>query len=505
MHEIATPEPGGGGQGESTEERSPRPGGVDKLARGRLFLTLDALLATRSVTAAARQLGIQPSGVSRILADLRVLFDDPLLIRSGRGLVPSPKAEALHPQVQQIAAAIHALFEPDAPHAPKERFDARWNVPYQDAVPPLAVQPVAEDGGGGAAPGRRAGAAADLAPPQRLARLIGQVGGARKAPSQSLDMDEAEDALAIILAGAADPVQIGAFLSLVQARGTTAVELAGFVRAARLELKSRFKVPRGLSADLDWPCCISPRDQRPPWFLHAAQLVVRAGYRVVLHGTSGAGAVSGRHGVVAAALEIPTCTSGAQVARALDRRGIAYVPLAELSPQLFRLFGLYALTQNRSPAHDVAHLLQPVPARASLLGVTKPSYKELHRDTARLLGLTQLVIVGNTKDVAQLNPFRATTLHRLVDGEAQDDFVPSLPEPPSQGRLPVTSLEHWHAVWTGASVDPRARSIIIGTAAAALLALSRDPSATFAQAHTQAEALWQARHEGRPQSHMVRK
>lgn len=489
------PGPSGGEPDDGTGER-PRSGGQDKLARGRLFLTLDALLATRSVTAAARQLGIQPSGVSRILAELRVLFDDPLLIRSGRGLVPSPKAEALHPQVQRIAAAIHALFAPEAPRAPpRERFDSRWNVPYQELVPPLASQTLEpEDETGPASSGRGGGAALALDPAQRLAKLIGLVGGARKTPSHCLDADEAEDAMATILNGGADPVQIGAFLALVQARGATAVELAGFVRAARAQMKGRFKVPRGVAADLDWPCCISPRDQRPPWFLHAAQLVVRAGYRVVLHGTSGAGAVSGRHGVVAAALEIPTCVSGAQVAAALSGRGIAYVPLAELSPQLFRLFGLYTLTHNRSPAYDVAHLLLPVPAQASLLGVTKPSYKEIHRDTAVILGLRQLAVVGNTKDVAQLNPFRATTLYRLVDGVAQDAFVPSLPEPPSQGRIPVTSLEHWHNVWAGTANDPRAESIIVGTAAAALLALARDPRMTFEQARAEAERLWQGRH-----------
>lgn len=497
MHEIVMPEPDGTDLNERGEGAS-RAVGHDVLARGRLFLALDALLATRSVTAAAKKLGIQPSGVSRLLAELRVLFDDPLLIRSGRGLVPSPKAEALHPEVQQIAAAIHALFEPGAPRkAPQERFDVRWNVPYQEPVPPLATQFIDTEGKGGEVP--------VPGPAQRLARLIGLVGGARKKPAHCLDADEAEDAMSVILDGAADPVQIGAFLSLVHARGTTAVELAGFVRAAQGQMRGRFKVPRGLSADLDWPCCISPRDQRPPWFLHSARLLARAGHRVVLHGTSGAGAVSGRHGVVAEALEIPTCTTGAQVGAALAERGIAYIPLPQLSPQLYRMFGLYALVQNRSPAHEIPHLLQPVPAKASLLGVTKPSYKEIHRDTALILGMKQLAVVSNTKDVAQLNPFRATTLYRLVDGVTQDVFLSSLPEPPPQGRMPVTSMEHWHNVWAGTVSDPRAQSIIVGTAAIGLLALSTDPRATFEEMHAEAERLWQNRHGATRLPHVARK
>jgi DNA-binding transcriptional LysR family regulator len=60
-----------------------------------LLLALDALLAERSVTAAARRVRVTPSAMSHSLAELRSLLDDPLLVRSGRAMVLTPRAEAL--------------------------------------------------------------------------------------------------------------------------------------------------------------------------------------------------------------------------------------------------------------------------------------------------------------------------------------------------------------------------------------------------------------------------
>lgn len=48
-----------------------------------LLLALQALLEERSVTAAARRLGVTQSAMSRQLAQLRYIFADPLLVRVG--------------------------------------------------------------------------------------------------------------------------------------------------------------------------------------------------------------------------------------------------------------------------------------------------------------------------------------------------------------------------------------------------------------------------------------
>jgi DNA-binding transcriptional LysR family regulator len=60
-----------------------------------LLLALDGLLSQRSVTAAAKRVRVTPSAMSHSLAELRDLLGDPLLIRSGRGMLLTPRAEAL--------------------------------------------------------------------------------------------------------------------------------------------------------------------------------------------------------------------------------------------------------------------------------------------------------------------------------------------------------------------------------------------------------------------------
>ncbi len=58
----------------------------------RLFLTLDAMLAERSVSRAATRLGLTQSAVSHALQRLRDLYGDPLFVRSSDGMAPTPLA-----------------------------------------------------------------------------------------------------------------------------------------------------------------------------------------------------------------------------------------------------------------------------------------------------------------------------------------------------------------------------------------------------------------------------
>ena len=71
-----------------------------------LLVALDALLKTSSVTGAAKRLGVSPSAVSHSLRQLRELLDDPLLVRTQRGLRPTERAKALGPP---LARALNDL------------------------------------------------------------------------------------------------------------------------------------------------------------------------------------------------------------------------------------------------------------------------------------------------------------------------------------------------------------------------------------------------------------
>jgi DNA-binding transcriptional LysR family regulator len=84
-----------------------------------LLVALDALLTDRSVTQAAKRLSIGQPAMSAALGRLRRLFDDPLLVRQGAGLVPTPLAESLVDPVRECLASVESIvsvrgtFQPD--------------------------------------------------------------------------------------------------------------------------------------------------------------------------------------------------------------------------------------------------------------------------------------------------------------------------------------------------------------------------------------------------------
>jgi DNA-binding transcriptional LysR family regulator len=77
-----------------------------------LLVTLDVLLAEGSVARAARRLRLSPSAMSRALTRLRATTGDPLLLRAGRGLVPTPRALELHARVSQLVQDGEAVLRP---------------------------------------------------------------------------------------------------------------------------------------------------------------------------------------------------------------------------------------------------------------------------------------------------------------------------------------------------------------------------------------------------------
>jgi len=77
-----------------------------------LLVTLDVLLAEGSVARAARRLRLSPSAMSRALARLRETTGDPLLVRAGRGLVPTPRAIELRERVGQLVQDGNAVLRP---------------------------------------------------------------------------------------------------------------------------------------------------------------------------------------------------------------------------------------------------------------------------------------------------------------------------------------------------------------------------------------------------------
>lgn len=77
-----------------------------------LLITLDALLSEGSVVGAARRLRLSPSAMSRALTRVREVTGDPLLVRAGRGLAPTPRALALRERVHQLVEDVEGVLRP---------------------------------------------------------------------------------------------------------------------------------------------------------------------------------------------------------------------------------------------------------------------------------------------------------------------------------------------------------------------------------------------------------
>lgn len=97
-----------------------------------LVLVLHALLEERSVTRAARRVGLSQPAMSHALTRLRDHFGDPLLVRSGRVMLATPRAESLREPVRaavdQLAVAlVQQRFDP-------ERLDTTFRIVADDYV-----------------------------------------------------------------------------------------------------------------------------------------------------------------------------------------------------------------------------------------------------------------------------------------------------------------------------------------------------------------------------------
>lgn len=77
-----------------------------------LLIALNVLLAEESVSRAADRLRLSPSAMSRTLSRLREATGDPLLVRAGRRLVPTPRATELRDQTARLVHDAESVLRP---------------------------------------------------------------------------------------------------------------------------------------------------------------------------------------------------------------------------------------------------------------------------------------------------------------------------------------------------------------------------------------------------------
>lgn len=117
-----------------------------------LLTALDALLSEGTVAQAAERMGLSESAMSRTLARLREATGDPLLVRAGRSMVPTPHALALRDRVRELVQASHAVLQPAGasmdPRTLRRLFTIRANDGFVEAFAHVLVARIAREAPG---------------------------------------------------------------------------------------------------------------------------------------------------------------------------------------------------------------------------------------------------------------------------------------------------------------------------------------------------------------------
>ena len=207
--------------------------------------------------------------------------------------------------------------------------------------------------------------------------------------SEHLSREEAKDVFHALLSPDVDMMQLGAFLIAQRMKGETSAELTGFVEATRASIQgfSQIVAPRGA---VDLPCYAGKRRSSHA-YLAAAMLARVKDIPIVVHGVEH---IDGR--VTAWQVLQPAGVQRAsglrEAAAILADDNIVYIDLAELSPDLFRLYNLRPKLGVRSFANSVARLLNPMLCEGQLNGFFHTPYADYMANANVLLGQERSLI-----------------------------------------------------------------------------------------------------------------
>ena len=302
-----------------------------------------------------------------------------------------------------------------------------------------------------------------------------------KSNTRPLTLDEADEAMTMILTGQAAPEQIGAFLMVLRYKEETAEEVAGFTRAAQRLVNRPEQAP---VVDLDWSCYAGKRRQLP-WFALAALALSQSGIKVFMHGVEGhtAGRVYAEQTM--RTLQLPVATGMNDAAAILSTTNLCYLPLAEISPKLSELIDLKSVLGLRSPVHTVSRMLNPFKANHVLQGIFHPGFNAVHQQAAALLGQPHLAVFRGEGGEIERRPQKPVDVLTVHDGVLATEVWPMLLNEPRQSTDANMDLTRLGNVWRGKAKDPYGEAAIQGTLAIAVRLLGT--------AKTQNDALQKAR------------
>ncbi len=206
---------------------------------------------------------------------------------------------------------------------------------------------------------------------QRFLKIVGN--GQRTA--RSLTLEEAQNAIELVLSGQASPAQVGAFMAALRIKEESSEELAAFTQALRrhsLRLTTELNAHQPFLVDVCLP--FDGRSKTPTLIPAAALIAAAAGAKVALHGRLGK-RTPPKFGIgvgdVLAQLGIPVGLTLSEASELIqnDAVGLAYVDSSQFAPRLETFNQLRLDYGMRSFFNTIEKLINPFNAGIGIVGV----------------------------------------------------------------------------------------------------------------------------------------
>jgi anthranilate phosphoribosyltransferase len=294
---------------------------------------------------------------------------------------------------------------------------------------------------------------------------------------ESLDVAEAEEVMAQIMAGEATPAQIGSYLTALRMKGETVPEITGSVRAMR---RSAVPVRPAVSPAELVDTCGTGGDGAGTFNISttAAFVVAGTGQKVAKHGNRSVSSKSGSADVLLA-LGVNLELTPEQVAQAIDRVGIGFLFAPKLHPAMKHAIGPRRELGVRTIFNILGPLTNPAGAQAQVIGVYDEQLTEPLAQVLAELGSRGAFVVHGHGGLDELTTTGPNRVSRLQQGQvvtetldpAELGFAPANPADLAGGAA-EENAEITRSILAGQETGPR-RDVVLLNAAAALVAAGK--------------------------------
>jgi anthranilate phosphoribosyltransferase len=306
---------------------------------------------------------------------------------------------------------------------------------------------------------------------------------------QNLTIQEAEQAMDIIMTGQATPAQIGGYLVAMRMKGETVEEVVGSARAMRAFAS---RVPLPSNGDLVVDTAGTGGDGAHTFNIStaAAFVIAGAGRKVAKHGNRAASSLCGSADVLAA-LGVNLELTPAQVAACIEQVGIGFIFAPAFHPAMKYAIGPRRELGQRTIFNLLGPLTNPANATHQLIGVYDPRLTQPLAEVLGELGGRAAYVVhgyGGLDELTTAGPNRVSHLdHGQVETFELDPARFSL-RPASledlRGGTPEENAVLLRRVLSGEDDSPRRDVVLLNSAAALALEHGDLPAALDEARHS---------------------